>query len=192
MSDAVRTEIELEEGAFLPSGEPVLTPFAEISRLMLLGIDANQGNKILWTAQTRPNGPWNTIYEPVNDNAYIVLGTGLTMDGRVAIAAVTNASPATVHYNDEAPQAAGGAQRWNAPVDLGLPEGLEGLVQIAMQRDADGRIEIFGVDGVTGSVWWKYQNPDKIVMVGLNYATHVAEGGREPPERARSRAGRGP
>ncbi|MEQ8827652.1 MAG: hypothetical protein RIC82_07745, partial [Parvibaculum sp.] len=90
MSDAVRTEIELEEGAFLPSGEPTLTPFAEISRLMLLGIDANQGNKILWTAQTRPNGPWNKIYEPVNDNAYLVLGTGLTMDGRVAMAAVTN------------------------------------------------------------------------------------------------------
>ena len=26
------------------------------------------------------------------------------------------------------------------------------------------------------------RNPDKIIMVGLNYATHVAEGGREPPE----------
>ncbi|MDD9916393.1 MAG: fumarylacetoacetate hydrolase family protein, partial [Rhodospirillaceae bacterium] len=26
------------------------------------------------------------------------------------------------------------------------------------------------------------QNPDKIIMVGLNYATHVAEGGRDTPE----------
>ena len=25
-------------------------------------------------------------------------------------------------------------------------------------------------------------DPDKIICVGLNYATHVAEGGREPPE----------
>jgi hypothetical protein len=177
MSDAVRTEIELVEGASLPSGEPVLTPFAEFSRLMLLGIDLNQDNHIVWTAQNFPNGPWSGTLSAVNDTAYLVLGTGLTMDGRVAMAAVTNASPATVHYIDEAPQAAGGAQRWNAPVDLGLPEGLEGLVQIAMQRDADGRIEIFGVDGATGSVWWKYQNPDKIVDTTEEV---IPPGSREP------------
>ncbi|WP_422372778.1 hypothetical protein [Hoeflea sp.] len=163
MSDAVRTELDLVEGAFLPSGEPGLTPFAELSRLMLVGIDANQDNHILWTAQSMPNGPWSGAFATVSDNAYLVLGTGLTMDGRVAMAALTDASPATVHYIDEAPQAPGGEQRWNVPVDLGLPEGVEGFAQIAMQRDADGRIEIFGVDGETGSVWWKYQNPDKIV-----------------------------
>jgi hypothetical protein len=177
MSDAVRTEIELVEGASLPSGEAVLTPFAEFSRLMLLGIDLNQDNHIVWTAQNFPNGPWSGTLSAVNDTAYLVLGTGLTMDGRVAMAAVTNASPATVHYIDEALQTAGGAQRWNAPVDLGLPEGLEGFVQIAMQRDADGRIEIFGVDGATGSVWWKYQNPDKIVDTTEEV---IPPGSREP------------
>lgn len=163
MSDAVRTEHELVEGAFLPSGEPTLTPFAEYSRLMLLGIDANQDNRILWTAQTRPNGSWNRIYEPVNDNAYLVLGTGLTMDGRVAMVAVTRNDPVTVHYIDEAPQGPGGEERWNAPADLGLPGGVSGFAQVAMQRDAEGRIEVFGIDGASGSVWWKYQNPPKIV-----------------------------
>ncbi|MEQ8480948.1 MAG: hypothetical protein RIC18_09835 [Hoeflea sp.] len=163
MSDAVRTEIELEEGAFLPSGEPVLTPFAEISRLMLLGIDGDRNNNIVWTAQGMPNGSWSGELASVNDNAYIVLGTGLTMDGRVAMAAVTNASPATVHYIDEAPQGPGGEERWNTPVDLGLPAGVTDLAQLAMLRDADGRIEIFGVDGATGHVWWIFQNPDTIV-----------------------------
>lgn len=164
MSDAVRSEHDLVEGASLPSGEPSLTPFAEFSRLMLVGIDSGQNNHILWTAQTAPNGPWDRVYAPVNsDYSYIVLGTGSTTDGRVAMAALTNASPATVHYIDEAPQGPGGEERWNAPVDLGLPAGVSGLVQLAMQRDANGRIEIFGVDDNSGNVWWIYQNPPKIV-----------------------------
>lgn len=164
MSETARTEIELEDGVIFPGGEPTVTPFAELSRLMLVGIDRGQDNHILWTAQTRPNGPWDTIYAPVDTAySYLVLGTGSTMDGRVAMVALTENAPVTVHYIDEAPQGPGGEQRWNAPVDLGLPTGVDGLVQLAMLRDANGRIEIFGVDGATGNVWWKFQNPPKIV-----------------------------
>lgn len=163
MSDAARTEHELEDGAFLP-GDSDETPFAELSRLMLVGIDANQDNHILWTAQVSPNGPWNRVYAPVNEtNAYIVLGTGSTTDGRVALVAQTKTAPVAVHYIDEAAEGPGGEQRWNAPVDLAMPAGVAGFVELAMTRDADGRIEVFGIDGATGTVWWIYQNPPKIV-----------------------------
>jgi hypothetical protein len=165
MTEAARTEIELEEGAFLPSGDPKITPFAELSRLMLVGIDTNQSNNLLWTAQNRPNGPWSGVWDAVNrDYSYLVLGTGSTMDGRVAMVALTQSpGPATVHYIDEAEQGPGGEERWNAPVDLGMPAGVTAFSQLAMQRDADGRVEVFGADGQTGNVWWIYQNPPKIV-----------------------------
>ncbi|WP_139112648.1 hypothetical protein [Hoeflea olei] len=163
MSEAATTEAP-GDTATVPGQQPAIAPFAELSRLMLVGIDANQGHHILWTAQAVPNGPWNKVYAPVNaDTSYLVLGTGSTTDGRVAMAALTRAEPAAVHYIDEAPQAPGGEERWNAPVDLGLPSGVAGFVQLAMQRDADGRVEIFGVDGAAGGVWWIYQNPSRLV-----------------------------
>ncbi|WP_306050763.1 hypothetical protein [Oceaniradius stylonematis] len=164
MSDAERTEIDLEDETGLPAaGELEETPFAELSRLMVVGLDVNQGNKPMWTAQTAPNGPWSGTWATINDNAYIVLGTGSTTDGRVAFVAQTKDAPLAVHYIDEAPQGPGGAERWNAPVSLGMPDGLAGFHVLAMTRDADGRIEIFGVDDSGGNVWWIYQNPPKIV-----------------------------
>ncbi|WP_349362433.1 MAG: hypothetical protein ABL307_08575 [Roseitalea porphyridii] len=164
MSSAERTEIALEDEAFLPDGETdeTETPFAELSRLMVVAIDSGQDDKLVWTAQTGPNGPWSGTWATISDTAYLVMATGVTTDGRVAIAAQTATDPA-VHYIDEAPQGPGGAERWNAPVDLGLPEGVDGLVQLVMTRDAGGRIEIFGVDGTDGTVWFIYQNPDRIV-----------------------------
>lgn len=163
MSNVASGQSKPQGDAGMPQAGGIAVPFTELSRLMLVGIDANQNNNILWTAQVAPNGAWNKIYAPVNTNSYLVLGTGSTMDGRVAMAALTKSAPVTVHYIDEAPQGPGGEERWNAPVDLGLPAGATGLVQLAMQRDANGRVEIFGVDGTTGHVWWIYQNPPKIV-----------------------------
>lgn len=45
---------------------------------------------------------------------------------------------------------------------------------------ADGRAVDTPLDAVT--LLPPIRNPDKIIMVGLNYATHVAEGGRDTPE----------
>ena len=165
MSDAERTEIELEEGAYLPAAgaEREETPFAELSRLMVVAIDPDRDDRLCWNAQTAPNGPWGTAWTPVSDTAYILLGTGATMDGRVAMVAQTEASPPAVHYIDEAPQGPGGSERWNAPINLGMPDGAAGFVQLAMTRDTDGRIEVFGVDEADGNVWWIHRNPPKIV-----------------------------
>lgn len=165
MSERAVTEVEASQDSIVRSGaEPAITPFAELSRLMLVGIDSNQNNNLLWTAQTAPNGPWDRIYAPVNtEYSYILLGTGSTVDGRVAVAAQTRAAPQVVHYIDEAEEGPDGEERWNAPVDLGMPDGVGGFVDLVMGRDADGRVEIFGVDGNSGTVWWIYQNPDQIV-----------------------------
>ena len=45
---------------------------------------------------------------------------------------------------------------------------------------ADGRAADAALEDVT--LLPPVQNPDKIIMVGLNYATHIAEGGRDTPE----------
>ncbi|MCA1299081.1 hypothetical protein [Stappia indica] len=162
MSDAERTEIELEEDAFLPQGAPAETPFAELSRLMVIAIDVNAGDTLSWNAQPAPNGAWTTQWTRINDTAYSVLASGATLDGRVAMVAQTKAST-DVQYIDEAPAAPDGVQRWNAPVSLGLPAGCGGFAQLAMTVNAGGRVAVFGVDDATGAVWWIYQNPDRIV-----------------------------
>ncbi|NKB59144.1 MAG: 5-carboxymethyl-2-hydroxymuconate isomerase [Alphaproteobacteria bacterium] len=49
-----------------------------------------------------------------------------------------------------------------------------------VREHAEGRAADAALDAVT--LLPPIQNPDKIIMVGLNYATHVAEGGRDTPE----------
>ncbi|MEM8696426.1 MAG: hypothetical protein AAGE05_10435 [Pseudomonadota bacterium] len=162
MSDTARTEIELEDDALLPANDDTVTPFAELSRLMVIGIGADEGNKLVWTAQTAPNGPWDTKWTPVNDGSYDLLGTGTTTDGRVAMVVQTH-DDKSVQYIAEKENNDGETKNWAAPVDLGMPDGLAGFVELTMTRDASGRIEIFGVDDSGGNVWWIYQNPPKIV-----------------------------
>lgn len=162
MSDAARTEIDLEDESVLSGEDDSFTPFAELSRLMVVGINVDEGNKLVWAAQAAPNGPWSTSWTPVNDGAYNLLGTGSTTDGRVAMVVQTNDSK-SVQYIDEKEDNTGQTENWNDPVDLGMPDGLAGFIQLAMTRDAGGRIEIFGVDDSGGNVWWIYQNPPKIV-----------------------------
>lgn len=67
MDDIASIGTELQKGASLPGGATSTTPFIQISRLMLVEIDSNQSNHILWTAQTKAHGPWSGTYAPVND-----------------------------------------------------------------------------------------------------------------------------
>ena len=162
MTDAPRIEIELEDDTFLPQGDQTeVTPLFELSRLMVVGIDAGNGGKLVWRAQMTPNGQWGPGWTPISDAAYGKLAGGATTDGRVALVAQT-ADDRNVHFITEAATQDGG-QRWAPPVDLGMPAGLAGFVRLAMARDAGGRVEIFGVDDSGGNVWWIYQNPPKIV-----------------------------
>ncbi len=148
---------------FMPGeGESLAAPFFELSRLMVVAIDSAQDNKLVWKAQDAPNGVWGETWTPISKEAYQVLATGSTVDGRVAIVAETSGS-AEIHYIDEAIENPPGEARWNPPVNLGLPDGVAGMVRLVMARDAGGRIEVFGVDGQTGGVWWIFQNPPKIV-----------------------------
>jgi hypothetical protein len=60
-------------------------------------------------------------------------------------------------------------ERWNAPVDLGKPAAANNLSQLAIIADAGGRVEVFALDNIGtdpgGSrIWWKYQNPNRIVQ----------------------------
>ncbi|PHR19002.1 MAG: hypothetical protein COA37_18800 [Hoeflea sp.] len=164
MTNDVSRIYEAEDnGVFMPGeSEPLAPPFFELSRLMVIAIDNSQDNRLVWKAQDAPNGSWGESWTVFSKEAYQVLATGCTGDGRVALVAEASANPA-VHYIDEAIENPPGEERWNAPVDLGLPDGCTGLVQLVMGRDADGRIEVFGVDGQSGAVWWIFENPPKIV-----------------------------
>ena len=163
MTDAQTIEINTDDDVFSPEPDTVtLTPFAELSRLMAIGLNVSDGNKLVWKAQTAPNMAWGPNWTPINNNAYGILGGGSTNDGRVAVVAQTEDCRA-VHFITEDENNTGKDERWNPPVDLGMPDGLAGFVQLEMTRDAGGRVEIFGVDDSGGNVWWIYQNPPRIV-----------------------------
>jgi hypothetical protein len=89
------------------------------------------------------------------------MAAGLTGDGRVAIVAQTRSPPIEVFYIDEKPNTP--TQEWNAPVNLGRPAGSTALTTLSMALDADARIEVFAT-GNNGAIWWKYQNPNRIVQ----------------------------
>jgi len=140
----------------LSAGEPA---FFEMSRLMVVAIESTS-SRLIFKAQTKPNGPWATNWMPIDStNTYTVSTSGLTRDGRVAVIGQTAKA---VMYIDEALVQVGGVETWNAPVSLGLPAGVTSMANLSMARDTDGRIEIFAV-AANGTIWWIYQNPDQLV-----------------------------
>lgn len=139
------------------AGEPA---FFELSRLMVVAIDSSS-NRLVCKAQTKPNGPWETNWTPIDStNTYTVSASGLTRDGRVAVVGQTPSGK--VFYIDETLVQQGGINTWNAPVSLGTPAGPGTITCLSMARDTDGRIEIFAL-GNGGSIWWVFQNPDQII-----------------------------
>ncbi len=159
--------------------------FFELSRLMVVALAASSG-RLLYKAQTKPNGPWETDWTPIDiTQTYDLMTAGITGDGRVA--AVVQRSPATgLSYIDEAADSVQ-VERWTKPVDLGKPAGVNAFQHLAMAVDAGARLEIFGTDD-GGRIWWKYQNPDRIVQKqvtitppGTNTPITVTVNEVEPP-----------
>jgi hypothetical protein len=140
------------------AGQP---PFFELSRLMVVAVDTST-SFLSYKAQTKPNGPWEANWTPIDKKYIYTLATsGLTKDGRVAVAGQIQGGG--IAYIDESTDQSGGIERWNAPVLLGSPGGNTNVVSLSMARDVDGRVEIFAVAASTGTIWWIYQNPDQIV-----------------------------
>ena len=134
--------------------------FFELSRLMVVAIMASS-SQLVYRAQTKPNGPWEANWTPIDTTqTYGVMASGTTGDGRVAVVAQPS-NPTALFYIDEKANSA--VQAWNAPVNLGKPAGINAFANLAMALDADARLEVFGTD-TNGGIWWKYQNPDRIVQ----------------------------
>src|SRR5215470_17631099 len=109
--------------------------FFELSRLMVVAI--NTSGRLVYKAQTKPNGPWEANWTPIdNAHTYAGMAAGLTGDGRVAIVAQPPSGPGPF-YIDEKPNAL--TEEWNAPFDLGKPPGSPaGFNFLALTSDADG------------------------------------------------------
>lgn len=138
------------------------TPFFELSRLMVVGIDSAKG-QLIQKAQTAPNGPWPDAWSPIAPGAWIIMTAGLTKDGRVAVVAQPSGTTNLSFITEDANQI-GPIDKWNAPVSIGAPPGATSYQKLTMANDVDGRIEIFLTDN-QGRIWWIYQNPDQVVQV---------------------------
>src|SRR5436190_5221321 len=134
--------------------------FFELSRLMVVAIKGSNG-QLVSRAQTKPNGPWEANWTPVESaHRFNLMAAGLTGDGRVAAVAQPQLAPGVLYIdqNLKTPN-----QQWNTPVNLGKPPVDDAFTSLAMAFDADGRVEVFGTNTSQG-IWWKYQNPNRIVQ----------------------------
>src|ERR1051326_6386271 len=58
--------------------------FFQLSRLMVVAINAS--GRLVYRAQTKPNGPWEANWTPIdNAHTYAGMAAGLTGDGRHAV-----------------------------------------------------------------------------------------------------------
>ncbi|MEI9415166.1 hypothetical protein [Mesorhizobium sp. Cs1321R2N1] len=141
---------------------PAGTPFFELSRLMVVGIDSSAG-RLIQKAQTSPNGSWPSAWSPIAPGAWVIMTAGLTKDGRVAVVAQPTGTTSLSFITEDANQV-GPIEKWNPPAGIGAPPGATSYQKLSMARGVDGRIEIFLTDN-QGRIWWIYQNPDVIVQV---------------------------
>lgn len=140
---------------------PKIVPDYELSRLMVVALNGSTG-QLVYAAQSKPNGPWNTNWAPIDKTqTYGVMTAGITGDGRVA-AVAQRSGAGDIFYIVEAPDSVH-VQAWDPPVDLGKPPGVNVFTSLSMAYDTDARLEIFGTDD-TGRIWWKYQNPSRVVQ----------------------------
>jgi hypothetical protein len=66
--------------------------FFQLSRLMVVAI--NVSGRLVYRAQTKPNGPWEANWTPIdNARTYAAMAAGLTGDGRVAVVAQQPSGP---------------------------------------------------------------------------------------------------
>jgi hypothetical protein len=147
-----------------PKGPP-FTPkppfFFELSRLMVVAIKGGTDGQLVSRAQTKPNGPWEPNWKPVEKTqTFTAMAAGLTGDGRVMVVAWPKSGSGVLYIDQNLATA---NQDWNPPVNLGKPAGITGFYFLATAYDVDGRVEVFGTDTNHG-IWWKYQNPSRIVQ----------------------------
>lgn len=154
--------VQITEDAILEPGETAEPFFFKNIRLMLLGIDESQGQKLVYLAQTKPNGPWAKQWGTVYNAAVSAMATGNTLDGSVC-AVLQPVGKTEVLFIEESGTDQGNMPTWKQPVSLGLPRGVTGFPHLALGRDSDGRVEVFGAQN-GGAIWWKYQNPVRIVQ----------------------------
>src|SRR5262249_27675559 len=93
----------------------------ELSRLMVVAITA-RSRLPLYRAQTKPNGPWQADWTPVDTtHTYNEMAAAVSGDGDIAVVA-QSASPAALFFIAETPNVVG-TEKWNAPFSLGMPPG---------------------------------------------------------------------
>ena len=143
-------------------------PFFVLSRLMVVAV--GNTSRLVYKAQTKPSGPWEANWSPIDTKqTYGWIAAGIAGDGRVAVVAQRVLSgTAGISYIIEAPDSLV-VQRWDPPVDLGKPAAANNFSWLSLIADAGGRFEVFALD-VVGTdpggcrIWWKYQNPNRIVQ----------------------------
>jgi hypothetical protein len=158
----------MNDAGTAPSAAPTKEiPFFELSRLMVVAV--GNTSRLVYKAQTKPSGPWEANWSPIDTTqTYGWIAAAIAGDGRVAVAAQRAPGPAGVSYIIEAPDSLV-VQRWNPPVDLGKPAAATNVSWLTLVADAGGRLEVFaldviGTDPSGARIWWKYQNPNRIVQ----------------------------
>ncbi len=151
------------DGSVTYADANISTECTALYRQFIAGVNANK--KLSYTRQMHSNGIFDPSWYEVNSTEYTgVLSANVTIDGRVAIIA-NELSSGDLHYVMEVmggESGTDGAADWTDPENLGLPSGVTEFKQVCLIRGYGDLDSVFGVTSA-GELWWKTQNPYKIV-----------------------------
>jgi hypothetical protein len=152
------------DGSILYEDADVETECTALYRQFISGID--QSHKLTYTRQMHSNGIFDPSWYQVNSNDYNgATSAGMTIDGRVALLAMLS-DGSKLHYImeklDEDHVHSSGAAEWTDPEEIDFPDGVSLFSQLLLIRGYGDLDNIFGVTS-DGDIWWKTQNPYKIV-----------------------------
>jgi hypothetical protein len=128
--------------------------------------------------QTTENGPFDATFTRLTEATYRTghLNASVTQDGYVALLAQDAQSGNLTYIHESRDENA--TNRFAGAVDLGRPDSVDDLVDTALINGLTGRQNVFLTSAAAGNaIWWKYQNPNRIVQETIS----VVPPGTETP-----------
>lgn len=154
----------------------------------------NTKGKLVYTEQDTENGAFGGKFIELTDGKYdpSTLQASTTKDGHVALLAQEQQKKTNhLSYIAEKQQSDNG-DRFDHPVNLGLPSSITAFQDTKLIRGLDGLDNVFGTSTEDDpSIWWKFRNPDttktiteSVIPPGTDQAVNITVEVAAPPEEA--------
>ncbi|MCE8006328.1 hypothetical protein [Aestuariivita sp.] len=133
-------------------------------RIFVGAIDTD--GHLVYVDQTSENGPFADSFTTLTDLSFesTPLQASTTMDGYVSLLAEQKDTHHLIYVAEN--QEPNAPERFNLPVDLGIPPSVSAFHDTKLINGLNGRPNVFGTSAnKDGAIWWKFMNPYQVETV---------------------------